>query len=179
MTRLKVISKDVYILIPLLIIVIIATVGILCLYYMTVERRLPITVDLVSGLLFLSWFVIIPWTFLIPMYKSVEFFDDSFKVNYLFGLISYDYSYKDFRLSGCVYRMLQGVVIENHEKKQLTFWDREYKNYHDIKELLESKIITIEGLEFRHISNSRTLITMFILFFVTLTVFVVSMKMGK
>jgi hypothetical protein len=179
MTRMKVISKDVYILIPLLVIIIIATAGILYLYYMTFERGLPITVDLVSGLLFLSWFVIIPWAFLIPMYKSVELFHDRFKVNYLFGLISYDYSYKDFRLSECVYRMLKGIVIENDEKTQLTFWDREYKNYPEIKMLLESKIIAIDKLEFKRISNSRTLITMFILFFVTLAVFVVSMKMGK
>jgi hypothetical protein len=175
----KVISKDVYILIPLLIIVIIATAGILYLYYMTVERRLPITVDLVSGLLFLSWFVIIPWTFMLPMYKSVEFFDSGLKVNYLFGLISSTYSYGHFRRSECTYRMLKGVVIENDEKKQLTFWDREYKNYEEIKRLLESKIKRTDEFEFKRISNSRALVTMLILFFITLIVFVISIKMAK
>lgn len=172
----KIISRDTYKIIPAFVIVILATLGILFLFYIIFQRNgeRPISIDMILGLLFLSWIVIIPLTLLIPMFRSVELLDDRLKVNYLFGLIIHEHFYTRLKLGKYFYHKGNGLVVENDNGQQMTFGEKEYKNYHEVKGLLENKIARVEKIELRYVS--KTMIIMLILFGLTLLCFIISIR---
>jgi hypothetical protein len=172
----KVVSKDTYKLIPVLTIVVIASLGLLFLIYIILDQgeHRTITFELVSGLLFLSWIVIIPLVLLVPMFRSIEFFQDRLQINYLFGTINRRHFYDQLRLSRYRHQRGNGIVIESDNGDQITFGEKEYNNYDSIKELLENRIKTVNTIELKYLS--RTLVIMLILFGLNLIVFIISMK---
>jgi hypothetical protein len=172
----KIISRDTYKVIPVFIIVVAAAFGLFFLIYITIERNneKPITIDMIAGLLFFSSIIMIPLTLLIPMFRSIEFFEDRLEINYLFGLIIHRHPYKQLKLAKYFYHKGNGIVVESDAGNQITFGENEYKNYDAIRELLESKIDMVDTIQLRYIS--RALVIMLILFGLSLIFFLISMN---
>lgn len=92
-----------------------------------------------SGVLLLVWLSLFQLVLFWTLIRNFVFHDDQLEVSYAFGLIRFYYPYKDLRISDYVF-FTSGILIKTPNGDQMTIGEKQYKNYHEIKQSLEEKI---------------------------------------
>jgi len=93
-----------------------------------------------AGVLLLVWLSLFQLILFWTLIRNYVFHDDQLEVNYVFGMIRFYYPYKNLRISDYFFST-GGILIEAPNGDQMTIGEKQYKNFHAIKQSLETKII--------------------------------------
>jgi hypothetical protein len=94
--------------------------------------------SIINGLflgLLLVFQLILFWT----LVRNYVFHPDRLEVNYFFGLVRYYYPYQDLKISN-YFKYTAGVLIQTPDGDQLTLGEKQYRNFHEVKQALEERI---------------------------------------
>ena len=114
---------------------------ILYIVYVTIRSNIsqPIRLDIIAGVIFLSWLAIYPLALMSILIRNVAIYSDRLEVNYFFGLMKKSYDFTDLKVSEYKWST-NGVLIQFSDGDQMTLGERQYTNYIDIKQELENRI---------------------------------------
>jgi hypothetical protein len=163
-----------FILIPLTVLLILASGIILFIVYIIIENNLSNLTDLdvLGGILFLTWIAVLPTTLMIAIMRNYVAHREKLEVNYLFGLIKHFYNYNDLKISDYTWSTT-GLLIELPDKDQLTIGKNQYRNFDEIATTLTEKIRK-EEIEIKY--TTKLTRWLFILGGITLTLFLIGLK---
>lgn len=167
-------TKLTYILIPLAVLLILASGLILFIVYIVIKNNLSNLTDLgiLGGVLFLTWIAVLPTALMMTVMRNYVTHPDKLEVSYLFGLIKHFYNYKDLKISDYT-RSTKGLLIELPDKDQLTIGKNQYRNFDEITNALADKIQKEEiGVKY----TTRVTRWLFIIGGISLTLFLVGLR---
>ncbi len=126
-------TKLTFILIPLTVLLTLASGLILFIVYIIIKNNLSnlTDLDILGGILFLTWIAVLPTALMITVMRNYVTHPDKLEVNYLFGLIKHFYNYTDLRISDYTWST-KGLLIELPDKDQLTIGKNQYRNFDEI-----------------------------------------------
>src|SRR5437879_3183659 len=153
-------SRQTFILIPLTILLTFCSGVILFIVYLIVIHDLSrlTDLDIIAGTVVLTWVAIFPLLMILSLMRNYVIHPDKLEVYYLFGLFKFFYDYSDLRIPDYSWTT-KGILIQFSNGDQSTLGERQYKNYNEIKDSLESKIIK-EDINIRY--TTRFTRTMFV-----------------
>ncbi|AKQ45961.1 hypothetical protein TH63_10425 [Rufibacter radiotolerans] len=96
-------------------------------------------IDIIGGVLFLSWISIFPLALFLSLLKDFKFHPNKLEVIYLYGLFTRFYDYKDLKISDYVWST-SGILIQLPDRDQMTLGEKQYQNYSQVKKALEQNI---------------------------------------
>lgn len=167
-----------YVLFPLTILIGICSAFLFFIAYIMIINNLSkMSLDVIIGILFVTWFAVFPLGMVIQMaVRNYVIDSNKLEVVYLFGLIRFFYNYNDLKISDYSWRGVDGLLIELPDGEQMTIGINQYRNYNEIKESLESRIKK-EKIEVKY-TNQFTRI-MFVIGGVLLIALIILLKLKK
>lgn len=135
-------SRQHFILIPLTILVAFGSGLLLFIVYIIIINNLTNLgdFDIIAMTLFLTSIAIFPLIMMFSLLRKFKIHSDKLEVIYAFGLIRHFYNYNELKVSDYTWRTSGGILIKTPDGEQMTLGQKQYSNYFEIREALQSKI---------------------------------------
>jgi hypothetical protein len=93
----------------------------------------------ITEALFLSWLCAFQFALPYILTRNFRLHEDRLEIVHLFGLVRRSYAYDTLQLAGYRYTT-SGVVIQKTNGDQVTLGQKQYKNYEELRQVLQEKI---------------------------------------
>ena len=130
--------------------------------------------DIISGTLFMIWFGLFPLILVGQHLRGIRINETHLELSYFFGLLRFRHEFKDLKQSQYRYYG-EGVVIETNNGHQITLGQRQYRNYTELRNMIDEKITKSDELTVRRVN--RTIIIQIISGAIILTSLIISLNL--
>ena len=129
--------------------------GLLFIAWVVVKTNIQnlFSLDIISGTLFLIWMGILPLIAAGELLRRIIIKDDHLELSYLFGLFRTKHFFVDLKQNQYWYYN-EGVVVESKNGYQFTLGQKQYRNYPELRNLLNQKIAKSDELTVRRINRT-------------------------
>ena len=127
--------------------------------------------DIISGTLFLIWIGLLPLILVGEHLRGITIKEDHLELSYLFGLFRTKHFFTNLKQNQYWYYN-EGVVVESENGYQFTLGQKQYRNYPELRNLINKKIDKSDELTVRRFT--RTLKVLTATGIIILTAFIIS-----
>lgn len=114
--------------------------------------------DIISGTLFLIWIGLCPIIMLGEHLRGITIKDEHLELSYFFGLFRTKHYFKHLKQSQYWYYN-EGVVIETQTGYQFTLGQKQYRNYNELRNLIDRKIAKSDKLTAKRFTRTLKILT--------------------
>ncbi|MCV9386987.1 hypothetical protein [Reichenbachiella ulvae] len=129
--------------------------------------------DIISGTLFLIWIGLLPLILVGEHLRGIVIREDHLELSYLFGLFRTKHYFTNLKQNQYWYHN-EGVVVETESGYQFTLGQKQYRNYSELRNLIDEKIDKSDELTLRRFTRTLKILT--VSGVIILTAFVISLN---